>query len=265
MEFSEYYQRIAEIVFPEGEAENLVCAHKAAVKDALIDLQTKVPCLRTDHADYIGQSSTAFHCGASTFDTVDGNIEAVYTLLIEGGCQRVDYRYISWQEMLGLIKQYRCCVAVDAYGMTPVAVDASGLGPPEYSAGSADQDKGYRASAPDTYWTVHRGSIYVFPAIESSEQIVVEWTGIRRTWDDATSMPLTMVDGAGCDARLNRDVAVAVEYYLDAEVHRRETKDLSSYQVSSQLYLEAVAMLIHECRKKRTHIRHTGLMALDAC
>ncbi len=265
MTFSEYYEQIQLSAFPEGEAENLVLSHKNAVRDALIDLQTKVPCLRTDHADYIGQSSTRFHCGASVFDSVDGNIERVYTLSLENGCQLVEYSYIDFARMQDLLNAYKCCKASDAEGMAPVS-EYGGVGAPEYPAGEDTQDKGYRAYSGDAYWTVHRGQIYVFPSIESTEQIVVEWNGTRRTWQDDTVMPETMVEQLEDSSEvLVRDVAQAVEFYLDSEVHRRETKDMASFQVSSKMYSDAVAMLIYECRKQRFPVRESKAEAPDAC
>ena len=103
MTFAQYYAQISAAVFPEGEAENLIHVHKLAVKDAIIDLQTKIPCLRTENADYVGQSSTLFHCGASTFDAVDGNIERVYTTDLDGACSENVYQYINQNRMDDMI------------------------------------------------------------------------------------------------------------------------------------------------------------------
>lgn len=280
MTFASYYNNIAAAVFPEGEAENLVLPHKLAVKDALIDLQNKIPCLRTDHAEYIGQSSTIFHCGASVFDTVDGAIERIYTTGLgvapaEGeeptsdnyqpnSCQVVEYKYIDWDRMLALLRKYKCCIPSSAYGITPVPAEFV-PGETEFPVGVSQTDKGYRTGYDEAYWSMHRGQIYVFPSIESTEQIVVEWSGVRRTWDDTTTMPTTMVGGYGAGEYLVRDVANAVEYYLDAEVQRRETKDISSYQLASNLYNSAVSQQIYECRKNTTFVKQPKVMAPDAC
>jgi hypothetical protein len=280
MTFATYYTNIAAAVFPEGEAENLVLPHKLAVKDALIDLQTKVPCLRTDHAEYVGQSATTFHCGASVFDTVDGSIERVYTLGIgvapaagqsatadnyqPNTCQMVEYTYVDWDRMLALLRQYKCCLPSTAYGMAPVPANFA-PGATSFPAGSSQSNKGYRTSADEAYWSMHRGQIYVFPSIESTEQIVVEWSGIKRTWDDTSTMPATMVGGTSPNEYLVRDVSNAVEYYLDAEVNRRETKDVSSYQLAAGLYTSAISQLIYECRKNTGFVRQPRVMPPDAC
>jgi len=255
MTFAQYYAQISAAVFPEGEAENLVHVHKLAVKDAIIDLQTKIPCLRTENADYVGQSATLFHCGASTFDTVDGNIERVYTSLLDGACSEVDYTYIDQNRMNDLIHAYRCCLKSDAYGMNPYAPN-EGVGAPIYVTGSPATDKGYRAGKAQGFWSLNRGTLYVFPSIESYEQIVVQWNGIRRTFEDSTVIPATFED---------RDVMNAVELYLDAQVARRETKDMSTFQASSKAYSDAVSQLIWECRRKQTFVRETRLTPPDAC
>ena len=221
MTFAQYYTQISAAVFPEGEAENLVNVHKLAVKDALIDLQTKIHCLRTENADYIGQGSTIFHCGASTFDSVDGNIERVYTMMLDGACSETEYRYIDQNRMNDLIHAYRCCIKSDAYGMNPSAPN-EGTGAPLYATGSPSTDKGFRAGLDHAFWSMDRGTIYVFPSIESFEQIVVQWNGIRRTFDENTVIPTT------CEDRL---VMNAVELYLESQVARRETKDMGTFQI----------------------------------
>jgi hypothetical protein len=255
MTFAQYYAQISAAVFPEGEAENLVNVHKLAVKDAIIDLQSKISCLRTENADYVGQSSTLFHCGSSTFDAVDGNIERVYTTDLDGACSEVEYHYIDQNRMNDMIHAYRCCLKSDAYGMNPYAPN-SGVGAPIYVTGSASTDKGYRSTAAQGYWSMSRGTIYVFPSIESTEQIVVEWNGIRRSFDDATVIPSTFED---------RDVVSTVELYLEAQVARRETKDMGTYQTSTKAYNDGVSMLIHDCRKQQSFVRETRLTPPDAC
>lgn len=272
MNFATYYNNIAAVVFPEGEAENLVLPHKMAVRDALIDLQVKVPCLRTDHAEYVGADATTFHCGASVFDGVDGSIERVYTsglgespdIYEPNACEEVEYTYVDWDRMRALLRQYKCCLPSTTYGMYPVPYGFA-YGPVTYPEATPTNDKGYRTSHGEAYWSMYRGQIYVFPSIESTEQIVVEWTGIRRTWDDTTTMPTTMVVGTAPNESMERDVASAVEYYLDAEVNRRETKDISSFQTSSALYNQAVSQLIYECRKKQTFVKSPRVMPPDAC
>lgn len=269
MTFSEFYSAIAASVFPEGEADNLVLPHKNSVKDAIIDLQTKVPCLRGANAEHVSQCATEFRCGASVFDTVDGNIEEVYSLDLENGCDRVDYTYVTWAQMQGLMNRYKCCIANTA-GTDPHYIGTHcgnpyvpAAGPIPYEQGSETYDKGYRETS-GTYWTVHRGQIYVFPSIENSEQIVVEWSGVRRSWQDSTTMPSEMVDQHDA-SQPERDIASAVEYYLQADVDRRETKDITSMQLHQKLYADAVANLIHECRKKSMPIRPGVQRAPSAC
>lgn len=255
MTFAQYYAQISAAVFPEGEAENLIHVHKLAVKDASIDLQSKIPCLRTENADYVGQSSTLFHCGASTFDAVDGNIERVYTTDLDGACSEVEYTYIDQERMNDMIHAYRCCLPSDAYGMNPYAPYSS-VGAPLYVTGSPSTDKGYRTGAHQGYWSMSRGTIYLFPSIESTEQIVVEWNGIRRTFEDTTVIPVTFED---------RDVMNAIELYLEAQVARRETKDMGTFQTSSKAYTDAVAQMIWECRRKQKFVREPRLTPPDAC
>lgn len=253
MTFAQFYADVSAAVFPEGEAENLVSLHKLWLKDALIDLQTKIPCLRTDHAEYIGQDATEYFCGASRFDGVDGSIERIYTLGTSGGCDLVEYKYVDPQQMLAMISKYRCCKPSDSHGMNPYMQPP---GEPEYPLGDSEMNKGYRTPQGDGFWSLHRGHLYVFPAIEDTEQIVVEWNGVRRTFCDSTTIPSTF---------LQRDVVNAVEAYVQMEVERRETKDMSSWKLQSEYYREALSQLIWECNRKIRPVRQTKSLVPDAC
>lgn len=255
MTFDQFYSDISAAVFPEGEAENLVHAHKLWLKDALIDLQTKVPCLRTDHAEYIGQDSTEYFCGSNRFDGVDGSIERVYTLNIDGGCDPIEYQYIDHNRMLGLISSNRCCKPNDAYGMNPYSENHQ-PGPADYPVANAAMNKGFRSVSGDGYWSVHRGSIYLFPSIEDYEQIVVEWNGVRRTFCDSTTIPSTF---------LQRDVVSAIEAYMQMEVERRETKDMSSWKIAGDVHREAISQLIWRCNQTRNPVRSVNSIKSDAC
>lgn len=253
MTFDEYYDELSPLLFPEGEAENLVTLHKTWTKDALIDLQQKIPCLRTDHAEYVGQGSTIFNCGASVFDDVDGSIVNVYTLSLAGGCDRVNYTYVDPDRMTAMMQKNRCCLDQDAVGMNPY-LSYEEPGAPEYMVADDTTDKGYRASS--GYWTLFRGQIYLFPSIESTEQIVVEWTGIKRTFCSTTAISRSLRE---------RNVMAAVQLYVEAEVERRETRDASSFAAAAALYDQKVGQLIWECRQKSKFIRPLRLFPDNPC
>jgi hypothetical protein len=57
----------------------------------------------------------------------------------------------------------------------------------------------------------------------------------------------------------------AVEVYLDAQVARRETKDMSDYQTANSLYTSAISQLAYDCRKAQQSVRSPKVMTPDVC
>ena len=256
MTFIDFYNEVSAAVFPEGEAENLILPHKLSVKDALIDLQSKVLCLRAANTDFICKADAIFHCGANVVPAVEGNIERVFSVSVDAPCEEIEYAFISADTMRATVAGYRCCTAANSYDGYPAAACGPSATPPPFASSTMYDDKGYRAGDGRAFWSLVRGDVWVYPYIESTEQIAIDWNGIRRTWNDDTRMPAVL---------LERDVQSAVEYYLQAEVDRRETKNVTSYQLHAGLYRDAVGQMIFECRKKHTFIRPPKATAQASC
>jgi hypothetical protein len=73
-----------------------------------------------------------------------------------------------------------------------------------------------------------------------NELMVVQWTGIKRHWDDGEEVGLQFEA---------RDVQRAVELYLDAESQRFEAKDLRPSAAAAGLYTNQVGDLVYSCRQ----------------
>jgi len=65
------------ILFPSGEASNLVAAHDAAFLAAIIDLQQWCDCLQQDNTSVFPQCATFYNCGITTFDAPRGRIKKI--------------------------------------------------------------------------------------------------------------------------------------------------------------------------------------------
>jgi hypothetical protein len=80
MTFDELALEISRNVWPEGESRALRSAHKNLIRDGLIDLQKKIPCLQTQNIDYIRHGATFFYCGASAFVVPTGYVRSLRTI-----------------------------------------------------------------------------------------------------------------------------------------------------------------------------------------
>lgn len=75
--FGQLKARIRATLWPQGEAANLVPAHDQSFLDALIDIQTWVPCEQQDNTSLFPQCATFYNCGLTTFDAPQGIIRKV--------------------------------------------------------------------------------------------------------------------------------------------------------------------------------------------
>lgn len=89
--FSEFATSVRSVVFPEGEAENLQTTHNSYIKDALINLQTFVPCLRDNNVDFYRKENMQEWCNIDIFTAQRGVIHAVYAFLPGTDCKKFFY------------------------------------------------------------------------------------------------------------------------------------------------------------------------------
>lgn len=254
MTWAEFKTEIRRRVFEENEAENLVENHNRWILDAAIDLQKKVVCLQQNQLDKIGQCSTYYLCGASTFCAPRGYLIRLYTIADDGyECEKVEYTPISKEEFDCLLKQAPCSATIaHPYGYyfdenTSLYTAFPDMGVPGLEVPDDTIDKACRATS--GYWTLWKGNIYMYPHMQWDETACVEFDGIKLTYEETD------------DITWDRDVEDAIEYYLRAKSAEVDDCDLQKAAVfrnglpgdPSGGYNGRVADLIWEC-KKRLHI-----------
>lgn len=245
------------IVFPQGEAENLVAAHDKAMLDVVVELQTWVPCLQVDNTDIFPQCATLYNCGLTVFDAPRGIIKSVAVMrktadgTEDDWCSlkpyaEVDFchvrRYLHWGHSHG-----GCCSPSLWFGIPcgfqrpyPTPTDA-GL-----PAGLAPLPLGYHYPQESTnrtrllggVWAKDRGKIYIAPWINSTWSVVVKWDGIKRSWSDT--------DPIDDDPMLSK----TVEEYLRWQHSEKWDKEFTDATAAKAQYEEKRAFLIHQCREE---------------
>ena len=232
MILSDLVSTVRQNVFPEGFPEELDDRHKNVIIDALIDLQKRVKCFQTDNRSVYNQEETFFSCGATVFDAPRGFLKRLYTVIATDFCSKVFYtgvdedefnQRLAWHESCG--KSYS---PTEYYDDLPYYVEYANSG----------DDKTCRAT--EGWWTLSRGQIWMFPHINSTEQVILEWDGVKRSWADADE--ITFHD---------REVEQAVEYYLESDAYRHDDCDRDKYLAAMASYAEKRADLIATCKKER--------------
>lgn len=242
--FELFVSEVSRTVFPEGEAENLVANHRKYITDALIDLQQKVPCLRTEHRDRISVAETFTECAASVLSAPKGFIAQIYAVTQDNCCSKRYFQPIDWDEMDQILKDNQRCgftieptyyYYLDDYGY----FDYPAYGCLYYGDSSGATDLPARPSLSASFSAMKGGQLYLFPWLQSNEVLVIEWDGIKRNWSDTD------------EVQFNREVQDAVEHFLDRRSASREDCDIQRIQLAQADYDTIVAKQIWQCRKER--------------
>lgn len=179
--YKEFTDRIRRRIWVSpGEPRNLVPAHTEMFKQAMIDLGKWVEILRVNNTSVFPACSSYVDCGKTIVDAPLGEIHRVYTIANSEWCDRVDLWHVSYRELdchaRNLINQ---CVAWEAPLNVGMPALQQGI---KFAQPSTDSPYG-RARTGD--WAIWRNRLYVFPWLQSNEDLVVEWDGWKKDWGDA--------------------------------------------------------------------------------
>lgn len=231
MNFATLKSQVKAVAFPIGEAENLTTIHDTFITENLIDIQQYVPCYRERNTDVIGFNDTRYNCGLTVSNAPDGIIQRVYTVG-EDFCFKVYHRRTT----LARIRFYESTARMEV----PNHTEPSQTGRETLPLGDLFPD----ASADSTlgralvgYWAVEGCRLYVWPSLQSTEDLVVEWTGLKTEYADNDAIYDAKVTTA-IRAGLLRDVAMYVE---------ANAEDAARFDI---LYDNEKGDLYHWCRQK---------------
>lgn len=271
--FGQLKNEVRAITFPAGEPDNLVVAHDKLFVDAVVDLQTIVPCLQRDNTDLFPQCATLYNCGATVFDAPRGIIRSLSIIdkinadtgledaeADDDWCSEIEYTQIDpchIRAYLGLGAARGCCYPSGYFFNLPICSKSyfpipTDEGVPDglpllplgfhYPQTSTDRTWGRAAGG---VWAIERGKISIVPWIQSTETVVIRWDGIKRTWTDADAIdqdPLFLE---------------AVEEYVRWKNAGKFEKDPEEAQRAAIAYGSARQMLWRNCREE-TRVRSCG-------
>lgn len=235
MDFAGLKAAVKAIVFPIGEPENLVAIHNAYIVDGLNTIQQYVKCFREKNTNLIAFPDTRFNCGMTVTSAPDGIIARVYTVG-EDFCCKVDYK----RSTLATMKYEQAMHQID-FGSNPAPLQTN---KPVLDLGDRFADKsGDNALSLDRamtgFWAIEGCRLYVWPAIESTEDLVVEWSGVKDTYAEED----IIFDGTPL-------LQKAVRFFLQREIARDLEQDDSKFNKYGGDFNLALADLFWRCRQK---------------
>lgn len=192
MTFAEFKTRVIEAAFPLGEPENL--SHDDYVVSALIELQRWIKCFRYRHDDVVAACRTYWHCGATVVTAPRGKILRVYTVdRGEDGtdwCRPVVLTPVSLTELRRWQAKFRGHWETSLYLAPPPAPNSGRNLPMGFDVPTASSDAASGRALTGVYaLDAPTCRLYVAPWLQSTESLVIEWQGIKRTWTDTDLVP----------------------------------------------------------------------------
>lgn len=196
--FAEFCAAVRRTVNPDGFSSRLTAAHKNWIRDFLIDLQVSVVSLQQGHRETIPFSATMFSCGASGFSAPHRSL--VREFRVEHNtdcCDFVTADHIAPGILERLMQSWKPCGTA-----TTTAGDDYEYGTADYSYPDLPDCLKFSAEQVDLpcrarnrWWTAQGGYLWTYPRINSTENVVLVWNGIIRSWKDETAIP--WLDEAG--------------------------------------------------------------------
>lgn len=273
--YGQFKLAIRQRIWPFGEALELIPDHDGSFVDALIDLQSFVPCLKSNQTDIAPHCNTTYNCGLTVLDapldeivslSVVDRINATThkedsTAPIDW-CSEIFYKQVDVCHVRAYLQgsnRRGCCLSIPFFFGIPSDLCAKARFPIPTDAGvpnslpvlplgfhyaqlSTDRKHG-RAHA--GVWAIERGKIWIAPWIQSTESVVIKWDGIKRIWGDD--------DPISDDPMLSN----AVLEYLRWKNADKWDKDESEMVRAQAEYVRLRAMLIRQCRES-TRVRECG-------
>lgn len=188
MNYAQLKTEVLAAAFPLGVPENLQTSLESYVQSALIEIQRWVPCTRYRHDNVYAACQTYWHCGASVITAPVGRILRAYTVENEGWCNPVIYNPVSvgefrrwqarWQTMWR--NSYYRTVVPNGTSALPMGFDVPNT---SSDAACGRANTGVYALDPSSK------RLYIGPWLQTTESLVVEWQGIKRTWVDGDLTP----------------------------------------------------------------------------
>lgn len=169
--------------WPSGEAENLkgvqpdgsMGGHDLIFQEGLAEIAKWVVCEQSNNVDVIGFCKTNFKCGMTIVEAPHGFVRNVFTVVGNDFCDPVFLREVDWPlpEVFGR-------------NLLPYLMTNTNL-PARFPLGFTAADGGNDSKcgrARTGIWCKHNGNIYIAPWIQSVENVVIVWDGIKKRWSD---------------------------------------------------------------------------------
>lgn len=243
MTFAELKNTLIAHTHPAGLPDNLVTPYETFILESLVYLQKWVKCLQEHHVDIYPFCGSYIACNATVVSAPQGRITRVYTVSEDSFCDPIQLKQVTHDELL-------CEAEKISVTTSPPTENSYGLPYPfAYAYVGTDRTCG---RAKYGFYSLHNSRIYIAPFMDSEERIVVEWDGLKRSYEDD--------DSVSDDPEVFR----AIKLFVRKEMAMHFEHDQEDWERSSLEFRECMADLINECNEQ-IRIRESGLCGASDC
>lgn len=232
--YKDFRAKLARILWPSGEPRNLRVPHDSFFVSAMQDLQKWVVCNRENNIDVFDACASYVSCAQTIIEApLNGTISRVYTIANGIWCDQVHYQKVSYKEL-------QCLARNTITGFTA----PTNKGMPALQQGWKHHEKSTDSSCGRAIigvYAFHRDRIYIFPWIQSNEQVIVEWDGWKTDWKDNDQLEQTIWDKRSEDA---------VRFFVRKE-HEDEYGSPDQASKAKKNFEDARADVMYWCDQKR--------------
>lgn len=237
MNYQELRGRVIADAFPLGAPENLTSWINTAIQSAVIEVQRSVTCLQQYHDDVYDSCKTFWQCGTTVITKPPGEIRKVYTVETASGedwCNPVVLNPVPISELRRWTSSWRTKWSSDFY-----SAPASGMNLPRGFDVPNTTSDAVSGRALSGLWAIDAPAnrLIIAPWIQSTEKLVVEWSGIKRTWEDGD----LVVEDA--------DYIRLIRLWVELEYARRWMG--SNIPIAQGVYAEALSDMITACERSK--------------
>lgn len=168
-------------VYPSGAPENLLVPVIQGQKspldmlfdEAFSDISKFISREQQNNVDLVEFCKTNFKCGMTVLDQPRGIIRRLFTVGDSDYCDPVFFKEVDWPLPESQALRFRGAITTTAMTTFPM-----GFFPADASTDAAC------GRSRNGIFAKHRNNLYLWPWIQSTELIAIEWDGIKERWSD---------------------------------------------------------------------------------
>jgi hypothetical protein len=230
--FDDFLAVVQPLVAPEDLGENLFDYFRDQVGNALSDLQTLVPWIRTFNVNVFTKNEVEEFCAASVFQGPLGKIVELFAYKPGMDCRKKHYKRVSSAAVDCWMERQRCVqctftpppINIYDYPYCNYVVGGETACSTPYLTGVEDDCKFNSLDDDERIFSVGPDyKVFAAPRFPCGYFLLMQWQGIRRKWDDGDLVP---VDQQIREAAIN---------YVEAKMARKE-RDYTAKQMYENDY-----------------------------